>query len=309
MNSLSVVVCTYNPIEQIFSKCLDLVSKACEFARPLEILIIDNNSTNKFSERDYFIKFKDNHQPRCFIELKQGLTPARLKAIQEAKGDILLFVDDDNWLSENFFMEGLYIADQNPHIGAWSGSVKLNFEKEPESWAIPYLGLLVRRDIERDYWSNLPHLAETMPCGAGLYVRKEIAQHYLQLHKNGKRIIQLDRTGKSLFSGGDNDLAACACDLGMGVGVFHQLVLTHFIPAFRVEMDYLLKLAKGISASTVVLQAMRGKMPGTLSLKNKLADQIRLLLKSSIDRKFYTAVLSGQREGAQLVRTLEEKPA
>ena len=182
----------------------------------------------------------------------------------------------------------------------------LRFEEKPAPHLTPYLGLLVSREITENYWSNLPHLAETMPCGAGLYIRKEIARYYLELHASGKRKIQLDRTGKSLFSGGDNDLAACACDLGLGVGVFHQLAMTHYIPAFRVQMDYLLRLAKGIAASTVVLQAMRGRMPEPLSIKNKLADQIRMWIKSPVARKFYAAVLEGRQEGALMVGSLQK---
>jgi hypothetical protein len=46
-----------------------------------------------------------------------------------------------------------------------------------------------------------------MPCGAGLCVRRGVAEHYLRLHESGERTFQLDRTGDALLSGGDNDLA------------------------------------------------------------------------------------------------------
>lgn len=87
-------------------------------------------------------------------------------------------------------------------------------------------GNLVIREFDHNVWSNLPRLPESMPCGAGLCVRRNVALHYLDLHESGKRSFQFDRNGTSLLSGGDNDLAACACDIGLGVGLIASLKLT-----------------------------------------------------------------------------------
>lgn len=303
MPTLSVIVCVYNPTQHIFSRCLDALTKAIEIRKPEEIIIVDNNSTTPLTEQDYIKRFVDLHKSVSIVtESKQGLTPARLKGIRLAKGDLLVFVDDDNIIAPDFIEKGLQVSDNNPHIGAWSGQVKLEFEKTPESWTKKYQGLLVHREFDRDYWSNLPHLTETMPCGAGLFIRKRVADYYYQLHEIGKRNIQLDRSGKSLFSGGDNDMSACACDVGLGVGLFHQIVVTHYIPSFRVEKKYLLRLAEGIAASAVVFKSFRGEYPKPLSLKNRIANNLRLLMKRPIDRKFYLAVLQGEEQGRQIVK-------
>lgn len=97
-----------------------------------------------------------------------------------------------------------------------------------------------------------------MPCGAGLCVRRAAADHYLHLHESGKRSFQFDRTGSSLFSGGDNDLAACACDIGLGVGLIATLKLVHLIPPERLTEDYLTRLIEGIHYSSTLLDAERG---------------------------------------------------
>ena len=49
-----------------------------------------------------------------------------------------------------------------------------------------------------------------------------------------------------VISAGDQDLAACACDTGYGVGVIAALRLTHLIPASRLTLDYQARLAEGI---------------------------------------------------------------
>lgn len=302
--NLSLIICTYNPDENIFSRCLDAIKKASVDYKPHEILIIDNNSVNRFSEQEYFNAFLNDCCARVVIETEQGLTPARLRGIREATGNILLFIDDDNFIAPNFFFQGMKTAVEYKHIGSWSGRVTLKFENEPEAWTKPYHGLLVKREIEKDYWSNMPYLTDTMPCGAGLFVRKQVADYYVHLHETGKRNIQLDRNGSSLFSGGDNDLAACACDIGMGVGVFHLVELIHYIPAFRTERKYLLKLAEGIAASTVVFHSFRGKVQNQQSFKRKIANKLRWLMKSSVEREFFNAVLKGEQKGFHLLKSV-----
>lgn len=302
MIKLSVIICTYNPDGNIFQKCLHCIEVAIQYYHPFEIIIIDNNSGKPVSEQEYVQGFlQRNHNARIIKESKQGLTNARLTAIKESSGDLLLFIDDDNWITPHFFSNGAAIANNYPGIGAWSGQVKLEFEREPESWTRPYWGLLVHREFESDLWSNLPYLTDSMPCGAGLFVRSKVAEHYLFLHRIGKREIELDRKGKNLLSAGDNDLAACACDIGLGVGLFHQLTLLHYIPASRLSKDYLLNLAENIAASSVILKAYRNIFPEKKSLKNKIAVLLRLLTKPAVERSFYQAVLRGEKNGAHMI--------
>lgn len=295
---LSVIVCTYNPKEEVFSRSLQSIEAANRYYGVNEIIIVDNNSSNPVKDNSYVASFLSNNpNAKVVKEEKQGLTPARIKGIKESVSDTIVFVDDDNFLHENFFEKGMQVAEKKSYIGAWSGQVLLKFEKTPEEWTRKYWGLLVHREFENDQWSNFPHLPETMPCGAGLFLRRTVAEHYLHLHDSGERNIQLDRSGNSLFSGGDNDLAACACDVGLGVGLFHEIKLDHFITKDRTTKSYLLKLAEGISASAIVFKSFRNEFASEPSVKNKIANVIRMLLKNSTDRQFYKAVLKGEETG------------
>ena len=298
---IAVIICSCNPQEIYFKQCLQSIEDANKKYKVKEILIIDNNSVPALQEVAYVKDFADRTgNTRIIKETKKGLTPARLRGIKENTGNLIVFIDDDNFIAENFFEAGSKIAKENPHIGAWSGQVKLKFEQHPAAALHPYLGLLVKRDLDKDLWSNFPHLSDTMPCGAGLFVRKHVAKYYSQLHKDGKRNIQLDRSENSLFSGGDNDLAACACDVGMGVGLFQNLVLYHYIPVERTKLNYLLRLAEGIAASDVVLKSFRHLYPDTLSLKNRIANSLRLLFKSNHAKLFHKAVMRCDSMGKSL---------
>ena len=230
MLKLSVVLCTHNPRQDYLAATLDgLRSQTLETDR-WEFLLIDNASSPGRSPE---VDLTWHPDARLICENELGLTPARLRGIREAQGQLLIFVDDDNVLDSRFLEVALRIARERPYLGSWSGQCRGEFEEPPPEWTRRYWGNLVIREFEEDRWSNLPCLAETMPCGAGLCVRRVVAEHYLRLHDEGGRKFQFDRTGDSLVSGGDNDLAACACDLGMGVGIVAELKLGHLIPPER----------------------------------------------------------------------------
>ena len=96
----------------------------------------------------------------------------------------------------DFLEIALRTMEERPFLGSWSGQCRPVFEEPPPEWTRRYWGNLVIREFDKDVWSNLPRLPESMPCGAGLCVRREVALHYLDLHESGKRSFQFDRSGK-----------------------------------------------------------------------------------------------------------------
>jgi hypothetical protein len=170
---------------------------------------------------------------------------------------------------------------KHPFIGAYSGQVSLQYDNEPEKWTKRYWGMLIYRQFERDIWSNQYFNNDTMPNGAGLCVTKDVADYYISLFEKGQRNFRLDRSKGSLLSGGDNDLAMCACDVGKGMGLFAKLHLQHYIPSSRFSIEYLSKLAHGIYFSFAMLQYMRlGKID-----KNTLRQKIKYLISLSVMKK------------------------
>jgi len=83
------------------------------------------------------------------------------------------------------------------------------------------------------------------------------------------------------MSGGDNDLAMCACDIGKGIGLFKDLHLKHHITADRFTLKYLTRLAYGIYFSYAMLLFMRtGKVD-----KNTFTQRVKHLLRISIMKR------------------------
>jgi hypothetical protein len=191
-----------------------------------------------------------------------GLTPARLRGIAEARGDLLVFVDDDNVVDPDYLQTAIYIGCDHPFLGAWGGTIIGEFEAEPKPWMRPLLKYLAIREFSDPVWSNNPEDWRAQPCGAGLCVRRSVATAYAeQLDVNPTRR-RLDRIGSELSSCGDSDLIQTSCDRGQGFGNFPGLRLTHLIPESRVQPEYIIKLMQGIVASSILLRHFRtGDLP------------------------------------------------
>ncbi len=289
---ISVITCAHNPNVNFLDQTLAALKTQTLNQERWEFLLIDNASQQPLRER---VDISWHSQGRHVREDKVGLTEARLCGIRQSKGQVLVFVDDDNVLSANYLEEAAKIAEERTIIGAWSGHIAPRFEQEPPAWTRRYWGVLAIREVTRDQWSNLAHLDETMPCGAGLCVRREVADFYVHLHDSGQRAIVLDRAGKSLVSGGDNDMAACACDIGLGVGLFAHLCLMHLMPPERLNEEYLLRLVEGVSYSGVVLRSFRALVsPPPRHRLAKIADIVRLLSMSPRQRRFHRAAKRGE---------------
>jgi glycosyltransferase involved in cell wall biosynthesis len=297
---ISVVTCAHNPRADYLEKVLNALRAQTLDKQRWEYLLVDNASDEPLAQR---VNLSWHPTARHVKEEKLGLTYARLRGIQESAGDLLVFVDDDNVLDADYLEQALRLSNDWPTIGAFSGQVRAGFEVTPPEWTKKYWNRLAIREFQEDRWSNIPCLDHTTPNGAGLCVRRRVANEYLRNHENGKRKIVLDRTGASLLSAGDLDLATTACDLGLGNGLFASLKLTHLIPRERVEEDYLLRLLEDQTFSAVVLNSFRsnGAAPLPRNWKTLVADQLRILSKDKRERRFLRAARNGERRAQEFL--------
>jgi glycosyltransferase involved in cell wall biosynthesis len=261
-----------------------------------ELILVDNASE---PDKTPHPNFSWHPQARLVREEQVGLTPARLRGIKGASGELLVFVDDDNVIDPDFLETALRTAKDRPFLGAWSGQCRPRFEEPPPEWTRRYWGSLAIREFDKDTWSNVPRLPDTMPWGAGLCVRREVAKRYLFLHESGERSFQFDRTADSLISGGDNDLAACACDLGFGVGIIAALKLTHLIPPERLTENYLARLAEGIQFSSVLLDCEYGIQRHQRDSLGRVADFLRIIRLKNPHRRILRAAFRGRDRAIQ----------
>ena len=100
MIDLSIAVCTYNRAD-VLPKCLESLVNQSASSELFEVLIIDNNSNDETKKiADDFCQKHNNF--RYIFEKKQGHSQARNRAIAEAKGKYLAYIDDDETVNQEF---------------------------------------------------------------------------------------------------------------------------------------------------------------------------------------------------------------
>ena len=297
-SKISVITCSHNPRPDYLRQVLDALQNQTLDKRRWEYLLVDNASDEPLESR---VDLSWQPNARHVREEKLGLTHARLRGIRESTGEILVFVDDDNVLDADYLEQVMTVSDNHPRIGAWGGQRRPVFEEQPPEWTKRHRSHLALSEFDHDSWSNQSHLSETMPNGAGLCVRKPVADYYRELHASGKRAFVMDRNGNSLVSGGDVDLASCACDVGLGVGLFASLKLKHLIPSERLAEDYLLRLTEGIGYSGVILDSFRASTatPTPQRWSSKAANFLRYLRMSAHEKRIYRAHKKGEARARQ----------
>jgi glycosyltransferase involved in cell wall biosynthesis len=287
---ISVVMCSHSPRPEYMAESLEALRLQSLPQSRWELVVVDNASNPPLSD---LIDVSWHAHGRIVREEKLGLTHARLRGIGETGGSLVVFVDDDNILDHDYLETAERIAATHTHLGAWGGQSRPRFEADPPAWTKRFWGNLVIRDVERDSWSNLYDMHETLPTGAGLCVRREVADHYSALHATGRRAMILDRAGAGLLSGGDTDLALCSLDIGLGSGTFSSLRLIHIIPSGRLDEKYLIDLAAGIAYSAVILKSFRPDkyppetQPGTA---RRVANALRAFRRNRLERRLHSAL-------------------
>ena len=218
-----------------------------------EALLIDNAS-ERFPGAEVMA---DCAPPGCVVvrEPALGLTAARRRAFLEARGALIVLIDDDNVLAPGYLAHVVRLFAAHPRLGALGGRSLPEFEVPPPPWTEEFHPLLALRDcgpapliagIRRSPDDRHFLYPSCAPIGAGMGLRREAAVAWAEQVVVGALP---DRRGPALTSGGDNDIILSLLRAGWEVGYFPELVLTHLIPAARIEPGYLARLNRGIQSS------------------------------------------------------------
>ena len=273
---LSVIICTHNPQPEYLSRTLDALRRQTLSMAEWELLLIDNGSRSPVASS---VSVTWHPHGRQVKEEVLGLTHARLRGILETKGQILVFVDDDSILEPSYLETAIRIGESRPDLGCWgAGCIKPEYEKPPPEWLVSWDDALAIRRLDRDLWANIPGFNPSLPFGLGMCLRRTVAVRYASLCQNDSVRRTLDRSGESLASCGDSDIAMLACALGMGTACFIGLKITHLIPERRTTRQYMSRLIAGRAQSAVILLSLYKLNNNSLSMGRLWILRIKYLL-------------------------------
>lgn len=210
--SLTVAVCTKDRPEML-SRCLEALCRTrgpgegrlgelvADEPQRTEILVVDNAPSDDRSQ-DVVVKFPG---VRLVREPLPGLDFARNRALREARGELIAFVDDDV-VVDRWWLDGLYRAlEDNPDASGVTGLVLPHALDTPAQILFESRGGFGRGFEPVRYGQALPG-NPLYPCGAGIFgAGANMAFRRDVLTALGGFDEALD-TGAALPGGGDLDI-------------------------------------------------------------------------------------------------------
>jgi glycosyltransferase involved in cell wall biosynthesis len=128
---ISVVVCTYNRAH-LLADALDALIAQADPTPPFEVIVIDNNSTDRTRE------IVEQHIAGGFVryafEPKQGLSIARNYGVSLARADLIAFTDDDVRASRTWVRSIVTAFHENPDVAMVGGKVEPVWDEPPPVW-------------------------------------------------------------------------------------------------------------------------------------------------------------------------------
>lgn len=245
---VSIVICTHNGRSRL-PATLDHIARqsGCEF--PWELLVIDNGSTDGTGELvTQFWRSVDSCPMRLIRENRLGLTYARQTGFGAASYELVLFVDDDNWLQSDYLRIAQKMFTTTPNLGACGGYARAVINGKPPDWfwAQQYCYAVgVQGPAAGDVSSGQGYL-----WGAGLCVRKAAVD---SLVAAGFEQALTDRKGGTLLSGGDVELCFALRLAGWTLWYEPTLILHHFQPDDRLRWSYIAKQQRAAGRAFPVL--------------------------------------------------------
>lgn len=256
----TVAICTYNGAVR-FPQVLDRLHCQIGIADlSWEILIVDNNSTDSTQKvvQHYQATYFNSEQLRYCFEPEQGLAIARQRAVTEARGEWVGFLDDDNVPDENWVANAYAFGQAHPQSGAYGSRIYGNFEVPPPENFKRISALLALTDRGTQPLLYPPQ-KKLLPPGAGLVVRKQA-----WLESVPARCFLQGRFREPYLPGEDLEALIYIQNQGWEVWYNPAMEVVHQIPGGRLERDYLLKLCRGIGLSryhTRMLKVQSWRVP------------------------------------------------
>ena len=230
----SVIMCTYNRDKYIYNVLKSIADNKISVDQ-YEIVLVNNNSNdNTEAECNRFTTDYPDVKFRYFIERNQGLSYARNRGIQEANGDLLVYVDDDALINDEYLQTYIKFFEEHPEIDAAGGPIIPKYETEEPSWMS---GKLYVGDKVREFPSH------SFPGGGNAAYRKSV------FDKVGLFNVELGRKGNSLIGAEEKDIFDKMTTLGMRFFYLPTAILYHLIPEKKLTKEYFDNLTYSIGKS------------------------------------------------------------
>ena len=242
---LHVVLCTYNRAQLLQSALEAIANQSAPDDGRWAVLVVNNNCTDNTIQ---VVESFYGRVPSLEVveEHRQGLTEARQRGFWATNAPWVAFVDDDCCIESEWVDCALRFIERRPEAAGFNGHNILALGSEqPKPWVSP--GMFASGNP-----SGVGEQVIHSLHGAGMVLRRSAVEQSGWLDDP----MAADRRGKSLVSGGDNELAIRTRAAGGNLWHVPSCRLHHEVDAERLTFAYLARLNYRLAEAYPLLHSM-----------------------------------------------------
>jgi glycosyltransferase involved in cell wall biosynthesis len=175
--NVTVAICTWNRAGLLDQTLTRMRALCIPDGVDWELLVVNNNCTD---DTDAVIARHSEMLPiRRIFEPRQGLSIARNAAVAAARGELILWTDDDVLVDPDWLAAYVAAARRWPDAGYFGGEITPWYEADPPRWIEPNLprlqGMLVVRQLGDE---EKAFEGPEFPYGASMAFRRSILERF-----------------------------------------------------------------------------------------------------------------------------------
>ena len=245
---VTISIQTYNNACVLEQALQSLAGLRCPQGVDYEILVVDNNSSDDTAAVVERSRVLLGSRLRGVFEPKQGLSFARNRAIAEAGGEIIAFVDDDTLVDAEWLAGHVAAYREDERTVATGGRVLLQWPQgmvRPRWLSSDLEGLLSAVDLGQE---RQMMCYPRYPFGCNMSVRREVAERI-----NGFSV-RLGRKKASLISNEEKHFFFRISQLGGQVVYVPSALVHHVVPMSRLSHKFFLRRGYAQGVSNILFQ-------------------------------------------------------
>src|SRR5262245_9097301 len=234
---VTVGICTWNRAALLRNTLGALTRLILPPGLEWEVLVVNNNSAD--GTESVVKEFRDTLPVRCVFESAPGLSNARNRCVDHARGAYILWTDDDVIVDPGWLREYACAFRDRPTAAVFGGPVRPRFEGGIPKWLVAVWGQVQGAYGARDLGSaTAPLEPNKLPFGSNYAVR----QAEQRLHRYDPR---LGRNRRVLLGGEELAVLGAILREGGEGWWLPSAAVDHWIPRERQTTRYLKRYYRG----------------------------------------------------------------
>lgn len=249
--NVTVAICTYNRCRLLADTLRSLVATRVPEAVEWEVVVVDNRCTDDTPE--VVAGFGDELPVRRVEESRPGISHARNRAVEEARGDYIVWIDDDVRVGREWLAAYADAFERWPDAAFFGGPMRALFAGERPGWLVAGWEEVRWAYPVRELGDEPFEIADRteLPYGANFALPMEIqARHAYDP--------QLGRSGTDLLGGEETEFLASLLEEGRTGRWVPDAELEHVIMPKQQTLRYIRQYYRDFGRLSELRRRRRG---------------------------------------------------